>query len=189
MDDSERLILAGAVKRGRLAKGWGKEQAAREARVSSITWKRVEDGQRVQDAKLAAVLAAVDISDDELDDAALEYAEGIYRLADRISRDYVAAGGDEAQAAALMGLATEIRARYTGSVSASHATWWPDIKPRTKTEKEDSDEPRYPTPTMTGTAPPAPPSTVGRRVRMRPGPPTAPIERPLSDRPRGDSGR
>lgn len=39
--------------------GWGKEQAAREAGISSITWKRVEDGLPVQDAKLASVFRAL----------------------------------------------------------------------------------------------------------------------------------
>lgn len=47
------------VERGRLEKGWSKEQAAREADISSITWKRIEDGERVQDAKLAMALQAI----------------------------------------------------------------------------------------------------------------------------------
>jgi DNA-binding XRE family transcriptional regulator len=35
--------------------GWSKEEAARRAGISSITWKRVEDGLPVQDVKLRAV--------------------------------------------------------------------------------------------------------------------------------------
>lgn len=47
------------VQMARVDKGWSKEEAARKAEVSSITWKRVEDGMPVQDAKLGAVLKAV----------------------------------------------------------------------------------------------------------------------------------
>ncbi len=43
--------LAKAVKDARLERGWSKEDAARHAGISSITWKRVEDGLRVLDVK------------------------------------------------------------------------------------------------------------------------------------------
>lgn len=56
-DDRKRIGLEVASARTR--RGWGKEKAAREANVSSITWKKVEDGMPVQDASLAVVLAAV----------------------------------------------------------------------------------------------------------------------------------
>jgi ribosome-binding protein aMBF1 (putative translation factor) len=54
--------LAPKVQQARLARGWSKERAAREAQVSSITYKRVEDGLRVQDANLAKVLHALDLT-------------------------------------------------------------------------------------------------------------------------------
>jgi transcriptional regulator with XRE-family HTH domain len=52
-------LLAAAVRDARLAHGWGKEEAARRAGVSSATWKRVEDGLPVQDHKLNLVAAAL----------------------------------------------------------------------------------------------------------------------------------
>lgn len=59
-DDRRRLGLEVASRRTQ--KGWSKEKAAREAGVSSITWKRVEDGEVVQDASLAVILGAVGLS-------------------------------------------------------------------------------------------------------------------------------
>lgn len=55
--------LGRRVTRARLARGWSKEQAAREARISSITWKRVEDGLGVQDVKRARVLEILGLDD------------------------------------------------------------------------------------------------------------------------------
>jgi transcriptional regulator with XRE-family HTH domain len=55
--------LGQRVERARLAHGWSKEQAAREARISSITWKRVEDGLGVQDVKRARVLEVLGLDD------------------------------------------------------------------------------------------------------------------------------
>lgn len=53
--DEERALIGTAVEAARLDRQWGKEQAARHARISSITWKRVEDGLRVQSTKLRAI--------------------------------------------------------------------------------------------------------------------------------------
>lgn len=53
--------LAVRVKTARVRRGWSKEHAAREAKISSITWKRVEDGLPVQDAKLAAIGKALQL--------------------------------------------------------------------------------------------------------------------------------
>jgi transcriptional regulator with XRE-family HTH domain len=62
--NAEQLERLGQrVARARLARGWSKEQAAREARISSITWKRVEDGLGVQDVKRAAVLDVLALDD------------------------------------------------------------------------------------------------------------------------------
>ena len=62
--NSEQLERLGAkVARARLTRGWSKEQAAREARISSITWKRVEDGLGVQDVKRAKVLEVLGMDD------------------------------------------------------------------------------------------------------------------------------
>jgi DNA-binding XRE family transcriptional regulator len=54
-EDEGRQRLAQAVRAARLRAGLGKEGAARDAGISSITWSRVEDGLSVQDVKLAAV--------------------------------------------------------------------------------------------------------------------------------------
>lgn len=59
LDPEQRSALASAVELARLSRGWGKEEAARRAEVSSITWKRVEDGLGVQDGKLGAILNAL----------------------------------------------------------------------------------------------------------------------------------
>lgn len=52
--------LGEQVKTARTKKGWSKEEAARRADISAITWKRVEDGLKVHDSKLAAVLRVLD---------------------------------------------------------------------------------------------------------------------------------
>jgi len=49
MNAKDRTVIGVAVYRARVAKGWGKEKAANTAGVSSITWKRVEDGLAVQE--------------------------------------------------------------------------------------------------------------------------------------------
>lgn len=61
MNDVDLEQLATRAKAARLSKQWSKERAAREADVSSITYKRVEDGLPVQDAKRAAVISALGI--------------------------------------------------------------------------------------------------------------------------------
>jgi len=62
MDRDELAALAQIVQKTRLDRSWSKERAAREADVSSITYKRVEDGLPVQDAKRAAILNALQIT-------------------------------------------------------------------------------------------------------------------------------
>ncbi len=57
--DEQRQAVAQAVKHARGTKGWSKEEAARRAKISSITWKRVEDGLRVQDTKIRGIEAAL----------------------------------------------------------------------------------------------------------------------------------
>ncbi|MFE5309753.1 hypothetical protein [Isoptericola sp. NPDC056605] len=83
VDDSGAVTREGwalFVERERIARGWGKEEAARQAGINSITWKRVEDGERVQDASLGKVLAALET------DQALA-AEAIRAWATRPARD------------------------------------------------------------------------------------------------------
>ena len=63
MNPEQLERLGSRVERARLARGWSKEQAAREARISSITWKRVEDGLGVQDVKRARVLEVLGLDD------------------------------------------------------------------------------------------------------------------------------
>lgn len=57
-----------AVERQRVAQGLSKEAAARKAGISSITWKRVEDGLPVQDAKLAKVMQVARLGSDRYDE-------------------------------------------------------------------------------------------------------------------------
>ncbi len=62
MDDytpEQRELIAAAVESARLDRGWSKEEAARHANISSITWKRVEDGLRVQVLKLRTIELAL----------------------------------------------------------------------------------------------------------------------------------
>lgn len=56
--DQQRRI-AEAVRRARIDKRLDKEPAARAARVSSITWKRVEDAEGVRDASLGKILSSL----------------------------------------------------------------------------------------------------------------------------------
>lgn len=55
----ERQQIAAHVAAARITHRWGKEEAARQAGVSSITWKRVEDGLSVREPKLRAVEASL----------------------------------------------------------------------------------------------------------------------------------
>lgn len=55
----ERGNIAVQVTAARVERGWGKEEAARRAGISSITWKRVEDGRAVHETKLRAIEAAL----------------------------------------------------------------------------------------------------------------------------------
>lgn len=57
--DEQRSLIASEVERARLDRGWGKEEAGRHAKISSITWKRVEDGLKVQTTKLRAIEVAL----------------------------------------------------------------------------------------------------------------------------------
>lgn len=49
-----------------MALGRSKEQAASDAGLNSITWKRVEDGRSVQDASLGKVLASLGLDLDDI---------------------------------------------------------------------------------------------------------------------------
>ncbi|MGQ9348902.1 hypothetical protein [Mycolicibacterium gilvum] len=68
--DQQRKRIAAAVGRQRRAKKLDKEPAARAADVSSITWKRVEDGESVRDGSLAKILDSLGLPsiDELLDD-------------------------------------------------------------------------------------------------------------------------
>ena len=68
--DQQRKRIAAAVGRQRRAKKLDKEPAARAADVSSITWKRVEDGKSVRDGSLAKILDSLGLPsiDELLDD-------------------------------------------------------------------------------------------------------------------------
>lgn len=77
MNPEQLARLGQKVAKARMSKGWSKEQAAREARISSITWKRVEDGLGVQDVKRAKVLEVLEL-DDRGDPVGAEPQDGGY---------------------------------------------------------------------------------------------------------------
>lgn len=56
--EDERGRIAIRVTTARVDRGWSKEEAGRRASISSITWKRVEDGHTVHETKLRAIEAA-----------------------------------------------------------------------------------------------------------------------------------
>jgi transcriptional regulator with XRE-family HTH domain len=60
-EEIDRGRIAIRVTTARIRRGWSKEEAAKRAGISSITWKRIEDGLRVQDTKLAAVAKALQL--------------------------------------------------------------------------------------------------------------------------------
>ena len=60
MNADERTALGARVKKARIAARMGKEDAARRAGISAITWKRVEDGFPVHDVSLAAALGVLE---------------------------------------------------------------------------------------------------------------------------------
>lgn len=64
--EEQRIALGDRVRIARLTRGWSKEQASREAGISSITWKKVEDGLSVQDHKRFAVLLTLGLDDQGL---------------------------------------------------------------------------------------------------------------------------
>jgi hypothetical protein len=64
MDAEERKELGRQVAAARIRAGLGKEGAARKASVSSITWKKVEDGLNVSDVNRFAVLHVVGLDGD-----------------------------------------------------------------------------------------------------------------------------
>lgn len=62
MSTDDLAALGERVEQARILAGWSKEHAAREAGISAITWKRVEDGLSVHDTKRAAVLRVLGLS-------------------------------------------------------------------------------------------------------------------------------
>lgn len=65
--ERERQAIARAVTAARTQLGLSKESAAREGGISSITWKRVEDGLNVQDTKLRAIEKALGWEEGQID--------------------------------------------------------------------------------------------------------------------------
>lgn len=61
--DDDLRAIADAVRKARIAQKLDKEPAARAAKVSSITWKRVEDGESVRDASLSKILESLTLPD------------------------------------------------------------------------------------------------------------------------------
>lgn len=60
--DAELQRIADSVRSARIKKQLDKEPAARAAKVSSITWKRVEDAEGVRDASLAKILSSIGLT-------------------------------------------------------------------------------------------------------------------------------
>lgn len=63
MDESDARELGERVAAARLGRKLSKEGAARLAGVSTITYKRIEDGKSVRDTSLAQVLDALGLSE------------------------------------------------------------------------------------------------------------------------------
>lgn len=61
MDDKQLEALGAQVRAARLRRGMSKEGVARGAEVSSITYKRVEDGLPVREDSLAKILGFFDL--------------------------------------------------------------------------------------------------------------------------------
>lgn len=62
-DTADRTAIGQAVTSARLAHGWSKEEACRQAGgLSPTTWLRIEAGERVQDAKLVAAAQALELT-------------------------------------------------------------------------------------------------------------------------------
>ncbi len=60
--DAELQRIAASVRSARIKKQLDKEPAARAAKVSSITWKRVEDAEGVRDASLSKILSSIGLT-------------------------------------------------------------------------------------------------------------------------------
>lgn len=60
----QRQRIGHAVGRKRIAAGLSKEEASERARINSITWKRIEDGESVRDASLGKVLGTLGLDPD-----------------------------------------------------------------------------------------------------------------------------
>ena len=89
--ETQRAALGLRIRKARLARRWGKEQAAREAGISSITWKRVEDGFGVQEHKLAAVMGSLgpDESGEPLPGVLSHVAEAEWAKLSESTRGYI----------------------------------------------------------------------------------------------------
>lgn len=101
--EQERRELGRRVEQARLAHGWSKERAAREAGISAITWKRIEDGLGVHDEKRYAVLRVLGMHEQppRAPDAVLAAAmqaglspDTIQHIREAIDADLAARGGD-----------------------------------------------------------------------------------------------
>ncbi|CUR55391.1 hypothetical protein NOCA2270026 [metagenome] len=77
------------VQAARVRNRWSVETAARRAEISRTTWKRVEDGEGVQDVKRAAVLAVLDLD-----------SQGLPLVHDEPAPVFVPAPGDPRQGSA-----------------------------------------------------------------------------------------
>lgn len=64
--DEQRRQIGRAVSRKRMDAGLDKEDVSGRAKMSSITWKRVEDGDPVRDSSLGKVLRVIGVDLDEV---------------------------------------------------------------------------------------------------------------------------
>lgn len=91
MNDNERQTVAKRVTAARTAKGWSKERLAERAGITTTTLRRIEDGLRVQDAKLQMALDALGLGRDaESPDSRPEehWSPMLFALPPEIERGY-----------------------------------------------------------------------------------------------------
>ena len=128
MIDEELARIAKAVEQRRLALKWSKDEAARQAEISRITWRRIEDGLPVQDAKLAAAEDALGMEPGSLDSVRAG-GKPLFR-----QTAPVAAAVDPSAVAEAVGMLELVRQRWGAAVYEAAVT---EVERRTAVAERD----------------------------------------------------